>query len=130
MKVLLVSHKFPPYSLGGVEVYTRHLAHALAGMPGGEYQVAVFFRHEGDRVPGDGRSFAEHDAETEAAPRTGGVHLNRVALYPSGLRASVAGEFLGTFLNRDVESSFVRFLERFQPDLIHCWLFAANAYGR
>jgi glycosyltransferase involved in cell wall biosynthesis len=35
------------------------------------------------------------------------------------LRASVTGEFFGTFLNRDVEASFARVLDHFRPDLVH-----------
>ncbi|MBN1658365.1 MAG: glycosyltransferase family 4 protein [Anaerolineae bacterium] len=137
MRLLLVAHKFPPYSLGGVEVYTHHLARALAGARGGEHQVAVFFRHDGvprsaatlgprdgarsegggatlgGHVPGDSGGLVEHDDEVD------GVRVRRVALHPVGLRASVAGEFFGTFVNRDVEASFARFLDLFRPDLVH-----------
>jgi glycosyltransferase involved in cell wall biosynthesis len=105
MRILLVSHKCPPYSLGGVEVYTHNLARAL----GARHQVAVFFRHDS----GDGPPFAEHDEESD------GVLARRVSCNPAGLAASVAGEFLGTFLNRSIEDSFARFVAEVKPDLIH-----------
>jgi glycosyltransferase involved in cell wall biosynthesis len=105
MKILLVSHKFPPHALGGVEVYTYHLARALRG----QHRVAVFYRHDDH----DGPPFAEHDRDD------GGILARRVSCCPTGLRASVAGEFLGTFLNRSIEASFARFVAQFQPDLIH-----------
>jgi len=105
MKILLLSHKFPPYSLGGVEVYTQNLAQAL----GQRHQVSVFYRH--DDV--DGPLFAEHDEQVD------GILTRRVSCNPSGLAASVAGEFLGTFLNRQIEDSFSRFVAHIQPDLIH-----------
>ena len=105
MKVLLVSHKFPPYALGGVEIYTHHLAQALRA----RHQVFVFYRHD-DR---DGPVFAEHDQEAD------GVLTRRVSCNPRGWKASVAGEFFGTFLNREIEASFARFVAKVQPDLIH-----------
>lgn len=105
MKILLVSHKYPPYSLGGVEVYTHNLAQSLRA----HHQVAVFYRHDdGDHVP-----FVEHDEDLD------GILSRRVSCNPSGLAASVAGRFLGTFLNRRIETSFARFVAQFQPDLIH-----------
>ena len=86
MKILLVSHKFPPYSVGGVEVYTLHLAQALQE----RHQVSVFFRHDDP----DGLAFAEYDEPLA------GLEARRVSSNPQGLRASVVGEFFDTFLNR------------------------------
>jgi len=105
VKILLVSHKFPPYALGGVEVYTYNLAQALLA----RHEVSVFFRHDDPA----GSPFAEHDEEV------GGVLTRRVSCRPHGIRASIAGEFWGTFLNRQIEASFARFLHQVQPDLIH-----------
>jgi len=115
VRILLVAHKFPPYSLGGVEVYTQHLARALAS----QHEVAVFFRHDGVPAPGGDTLLVEHDEELDGKPGAGGVLTRRIALHPRGLRASVAGEFWGTFLNRHVEASFARFLDLFRPDLVH-----------
>jgi len=105
MKILLVSHKFPPHALAGVEVYTYHLAQELRT----RHQVVVFYRHD-DR---HGPPFAEIDGETD------GVPTHRVSCNPDGLRASVAGQFFDTFLNRQIEAAFARFLADFRPDLVH-----------
>jgi glycosyltransferase involved in cell wall biosynthesis len=105
MRILLVSHKFPPHSLGGVEIYTYNLAKSLRA----RHQVAVFYRHD----DGDASPFAVHDEDVD------GILTRRVSCNPSGLTASVVGEFLGTFLNRQIEDSFADFLAKFQPDLIH-----------
>lgn len=105
MRILLVSHKFPPHSLGGVEIYTHNLAESLQA----RHQVAVFYRHD----DGDGSPFAEHDEDL------GGILTRRVSCNPGGLAASVVGEFLETFLNRQIEDSFARFVAQLQPDLIH-----------
>ena len=105
MRILLVSHKFPPYSLGGVEVYTHNLAQALRR----QHQVSAFYRHDDDEGP----LFAENDDDAD------GILTRRVSCRPSGLAASVAGEFFSTFLNQQIEDSFSRFVAQIQPDLIH-----------
>jgi glycosyltransferase involved in cell wall biosynthesis len=112
-KILLVSHKFPPHAIGGVEVYTHHLAHALRE----HHQVSVFYRHDDVRARGGRAGLVEHDEAP--APGTAGLQTRRVSLNPQGLGASVTGEFLGTFLNRQIEASFARFLEETQPNLVH-----------
>jgi glycosyltransferase involved in cell wall biosynthesis len=105
MRILLVSHKFPPHSLGGVEIYTHNLAESLRA----RHQVAVFYRHD----DGDGSPFAEHDEDLD------GILTRRVSCNPGGLAASAVGEFLETFLSRQIEDSFARFVAQLQPDLIH-----------
>lgn len=105
MKILLVTHKYPPHALGGVEVYTYHLARALRG----RHQVFVFYRHD-DR---DGPAFAEYDQEAD------GIFVRRVSCRPQGWRATVAGQFVDTFLNRPIEDSLVRLVAQVQPDLVH-----------
>jgi glycosyltransferase involved in cell wall biosynthesis len=105
MKILLVAHKYPPHSLGGVEVYTRHLAQALNR----QHRVLVFYRHD---EPG-GAPFTELHEEVD------GIETRRVSLAPRGLGASVAGEFVGTFLNPGIEEAFARLLASWQPDLVH-----------
>jgi len=105
VKILLVSHKYPPHALGGVEVYTRNLARALQA----RHRVAVFYRHD----DGDGPAYAAYNEELD------GVLTHRVSCHPSGVAASPPGEFFATFLNRQIENSFSRFVRQFQPDLIH-----------
>ena len=108
MRILLVTRKFPPHAHGGAEIYAYHLAQALRV----RHKVAVFYRHD-DANAGDGPSWAEYDEDTD------GIPTRRVSSPPSGLGASVAGEFFHTFLNRRIEVSFDRFVAQFQPDLIH-----------
>lgn len=105
MKILLVSHKYPPHAIGGVEVYTSRLARAL----GERHSVAVFFRHDEEKGP----LVSDREADQDGLLRV------QVSHRPSGWRASVAGEFFGTFLNRQIEDRFRRLLGEFQPDLIH-----------
>lgn len=105
MRILLVSHKYPPHSMGGVEVYTKNLAQALRA----RHQVAVLYRHD-DRY---GPPFAEIDEEVD------GILTRRISQNPTGLRASVPAEFISTFQNQRIEQSFSRFAARFRPDLIH-----------
>ncbi|MFC2023351.1 glycosyltransferase family 4 protein [Chloroflexota bacterium] len=105
LRILLVSHKYPPHALGGVEVYAYHLAQALKE----RHRVAVFYRHDEVGMP----AFSAQDEEVD------GVLSRRVSWRPTGAGASVAGEFLSTFLNAHIESSFAQFVEEFQPDLIH-----------
>ena len=105
MKILLVTHKYPPHALGGVEVYTQHLARALQG----QHEVAVFYRHDDSQ----GSGFACYDEDVD------GVLTHRVSYKPDGFGATVAGEFFSTFLNRQIEDDFARFVDRFRPDLIH-----------
>jgi len=69
------------------------------------HEVSVFFRHDDPA----GSPFAEHDEEV------GGVLTRRVSCRPHGIRASIAGEFWGTFLNRQIEASFAAFCIRFSP---------------
>lgn len=113
MKLLLVSHKFPPQALGGVEVYTHNLARSLQA----RHQVSIFYRHDDGPAHGRQSGFTEHDEAP--APGGTGLRIRRASLNPQGFGASVAGEFLGTFLNRQIEDSFARFLKETQPDLVH-----------
>lgn len=105
MRVLLVSHKFPPHALGGVEVYTRRLACALNG----RHQVAVLYRHDDPAGP----PFARHESHDD------GFTQYRIACNPQGWAASVAGEFFDTFLGRRIEEDFRDVVAEFRPDVVH-----------
>jgi glycosyltransferase involved in cell wall biosynthesis len=105
MRILLVSHKFPPYALGGVEVYSHNLAQTLRH----KHRVSVFFRQDGRNEHG----FSEHDEEMD------GVLTRRISSRPTGFGASVVGEFFDTFMGSQVEGSFARFVGLVQPDLVH-----------
>jgi glycosyltransferase involved in cell wall biosynthesis len=73
-KILLVSHKFPPHALGGVEVYTHHLAQALRA----RHQVSVFYRHDDPPARGGKTGLSEHDEASSLG--TGGLRTRRVLL--------------------------------------------------
>ena len=105
MRILLVSHKFPPHALGGVEIYTHRVARALSD----QHEVAVLYRHDGPGAPA--LMMDESHAE--------GFAQYRVAGNPQGLAASAAGEFFDTFLGRQIEASFRQVIARFQPDIVH-----------
>ena len=105
MRVALVTHKFPPASLGGVETYTYNLARALTEQG---HQVSVFYREDAN-----GAIFREGWRET--AP----FRVWRVGRAFDASQADPAHLFFDTFLNRDVEKSFQRFLAETQPDLVH-----------
>lgn len=104
MRIALVVHKFPPASLGGTEVYTRNLARALSQ----NHDVAVFHRDDGD-----GRSFSEEWQKRD------GFRAWRVGRGFDAERAGPMALFFDTFFNPDIERSFERFLDAFQPDVVH-----------
>ncbi len=105
MRIALVVHKFPPSSFGGTETYTYNLAQGLT-MRG--HEVSVFYRDDGD-----GAAFRE-GWQGDAAFKTWRVGRAFVAA-----SADPARLFFDTFLNRDVEASFSRFLTETRPDLVH-----------
>lgn len=104
MRIALVVHKFPPRSLGGTEVYTHYLAQALSR----SHEVSVFYRDDGD-----GGAFCEGWEDRQ------GFRAWRVGRAFSVEKANPVALFWDTFYNRDVESSFKRFLEDFRPDVVH-----------
>ncbi len=105
MRVALVVHKFPPVSLGGTEIYTWNLAQGLAARG---HTVSVFYRDDED-----GSAFREGWQTTSP------FGIWRVGRAFDASRADPAHLFFDTFLNRDVEGSFQRFLAETQPDLVH-----------
>jgi glycosyltransferase involved in cell wall biosynthesis len=105
MRILLVSHKFPPHALGGVEVYTHRLAQALSD----DHEVAVLYRHDDP----DGPAIVLREG------RDDGFTQYRIACHPRGLAASVVGEFFDTFLSRQIEAVFRDIITQFRPDVIH-----------
>lgn len=105
MRVLLVVHQYPPYRLGGTEVYTRNLATELARRG---HEPLVYFRADLDDRP-----FAAQEETLE------GIRAHRVSAPLTGWRAHPLIEFYRTFCNPALERDFVDFLRREQPDLVH-----------
>jgi len=105
VKVLLVVHQYPPFRIGGTEIYTRMLAHELARRG---HDVVLYFRADFNRRP-----FAAHDETVN------GIHARRVSAPLVGWRSFPLVEFYRTFLNPTIERDFAAFLAREQPDVVH-----------
>lgn len=104
MRIALVVHKLPPFSVGGTEIYTHNLGRALSET----HDVAVFYREDsGDQGLREGGRRDDGYQRWRAGPALGAE--------PRG----VIGAFFDTFLNPGVERSFAEFLDSFQPDLVH-----------
>jgi glycosyltransferase involved in cell wall biosynthesis len=104
MRIALVTHKFPPASIGGTEVYVQNLARGLSQ----RHEVSVFYRDDGD-----GQTFREEWRERE------NFHAWRVGRAFDTKQAKPVALFWDTFYNRDVEASFDRFLNEVQPQIVH-----------
>ena len=93
MRVLQVSHNFPPYSVGGIETYAYGLSQQLSR----SCDVQVFFR----------------------APLSKSGNLTERTEY-NGLRC-VAFErnYHAKDATRQIEAAFSAFLDEFRPDVVH-----------
>ncbi len=105
MRILLTVHKYPPYSFGGTEVYTRNLAAELVRRG---HEPLVYFRADLDDRP-----FAVQEETLE------GIRTHRVSTPLVGWHTHPLVEFYRTFRNPALERDFVDFLRREQPDLVH-----------
>jgi glycosyltransferase involved in cell wall biosynthesis len=106
MRIALVVPKFPPSSIGGMEIYTLNLARVLSAH---RHEVFVFYR---DDRAGEG-------AFEMAWEERKGFYACRISRGAQSQTMSLLECFLDTFWNRDVEYAFERFLERVQPQLVH-----------
>lgn len=103
MKILMVSHGFPPECLGGTERYVASLSEELRRQ---QHEVAVFCgSHEG-AGPGarEPRLVATHHREVPV------YRLHRTGLFVDDWAKSLAPE---------VEERLDEVLDRVQPDLVH-----------
>ena len=99
MNILQVAHGYPPYSLAGVEVYTRWFARALAK----RHEVRVF----STRQLSEGEDLSLIEEELDGIPVT--FLVNKFVDYDpirDARHDAVAGRFDA-------------FLERVRPDLVH-----------
>jgi glycosyltransferase involved in cell wall biosynthesis len=101
MKILLVSPHYPPRFMGGVEVYTQRVAHALAARNHTVLVVAV------DAI--DGKSANGIGVQTTL---DAGVEVSRLSL-------PAAHGFRETFHRVDVEQWLLDYLDRHRPDIVH-----------
>lgn len=103
MRVLLVVHKFPPESLGGVETYTWSLARALAEAG---HEVCVFYPLAG--IPAS----AAHIEQDH-------LHLWRVPLPAGRSREGPVRQLWHTFRDTGIEKRFDECLTSVRPDVVH-----------
>jgi glycosyltransferase involved in cell wall biosynthesis len=100
MKIIQVIHGFPPYSMGGSEIYTHNLSRELAKQD----EVFVFYRIANPNRP-------EYDTRFT---KSNGLNLfainNTLKLYDS---------FKRTYKNDPISKIFESFLEEIKPDIIH-----------
>ncbi len=100
MRVLLVSHLYPPEHTGGTELYTAELAREIAGHG---HEVAVFTT---------GKDVSKPDLELFERAHAGiAVHELVNNLYYR--------DFAETWRRPEVDALFGRFLERWRPDVVH-----------
>ncbi len=103
MRIVLVVHKFPPESIGGVETYSWSLGRALAQMG---HEVVVFY-------PLQGISSADSRAERD------GLCLWRAPLSKDRASESPILQFWHTFRDVGIENRFVQLLREAKPEVVH-----------
>ncbi len=102
MRLLNVTHQYPPEHVGGTELYTQTLARYLT-IRGHEVSVFCPSRQASDPA----RSITSIDED--------GVHVRRVLLGPR----SPGTVFFNTFTQRTLSAAFATVLRQDRPDLIH-----------
>jgi glycosyltransferase involved in cell wall biosynthesis len=99
MRILYVVHQYMPEHVGGTELYTCWLAHALSQRG---QQVTIFHRRSAQGVG------KEHQTENDVSIRTAWAGLQ-----------SPARRFLATFGDPPIVRAFEDVLDSVSPDLIH-----------
>lgn len=105
MRILFVVHKYPPFSLGGTEIYTHNLVTELHRRG---HQVTLYFRADFSPAP-----FAARDEQVAGLP------ARRLSAPLTGWRAFPLVEFFRTFRNPAIERDFAAFVQRVRPDIVH-----------
>ena len=100
MKILYVSHGYPPAGRAGVEIYTASLARCLSG----RNSVGVFCRHEHLAAP-----------EYTATARKDG----QVDIYSINHTFREWASFARTYQDARIADIFGRLLDREQPEIVH-----------
>lgn len=102
MRILQITHQYPPDFTGGVELYTQSLANQLVELG---HQVAIFTRRNEE---GDGMTPLQQD--DVPYPHVYSVHHGNM---------SDAKRFTVTYGDSVITRHFTRLLEHFQPDVVH-----------
>ena len=100
MKIVQVIHGFPPYSMGGSEIYTYNLSRELSKQD----EVFVFFRIANSDFP-------EYDLHFTVS--------NGLNLYSINNTQKFYNSFETTYKNDSISKIFANFLEEINPDIIH-----------
>ena len=99
MRILHVLHQYLPDHIGGVELYTQWLTHALVQR---DHEIAIFHRRSS---AGQGTSRRTEDNIDIWAAWNGEFHPTR--------------RFLSTFNNKTLLSAFRQMLAEVKPDVVH-----------
>jgi len=100
MKIVQVIHGFPPYSMGGSEIYTYNLSRELAKQD----EVSVFYRIANPDRP-------EYDMHFTIS--------NGLNLYAINNTLKLYDSFEKTYKNDSISKIFGNFLEEINPDIVH-----------
>jgi glycosyltransferase involved in cell wall biosynthesis len=106
LRVALVVHGFPPDTWAGTEVYTLELAKALERRG---HEVAILARSPGDRPVSEGGP--EEFSLVEDSFQ--GLRVWRL------IHRLDHGNLQQSYLKPHVEPAFRRFIDRFEPDIVH-----------
>lgn len=109
MKILYVTHGFPPQRVGGVEVHTEQLAREL----GGRFDVSVLFPVDDERIP-----YFQYERD-----EWNGIRVIRARTRRSGVR------FEDLYWNSGVDTMFERLLDEEAPDLVHVQSVIGLSFG-
>ena len=99
MRVLHLVHQYLPEHVGGTELYTQAVAHALVDL---DHQAGIFYRRSAGGV---GLEQRVEDGVPVWAAWAGRVNPQR--------------RFLAIFGDAPVERAFERMVDEFRPDLVH-----------
>lgn len=100
MKIIFVSHGFPPFSYGGGEVYAYNLAKELAK----RHEVFIFARVN---------DFKQEEYEIKKE------NLNGFNLFFINNTLRKCFDFELTYKNNYIDQKFVQLLDEVKPDLVH-----------
>ncbi|MBU0754781.1 MAG: glycosyltransferase family 4 protein, partial [Planctomycetes bacterium] len=99
MKILFVSHHFPPTQTAGTETYAYNLARRLKN----DHRIWVFFTEKRIAFP----QYHLLESETDGIPTR--IMINNLCY----------GDFTETYSNPGAEQAFCKVLDEIRPDLVH-----------
>lgn len=100
MKILQISHSFPPYNMAGTEVYAYNLCRELSK----KHEVFVFHRINDTRK-------AEYEICYE--------QIDRLGVYSINNTFKLCNSYEETYNNEVITNKFVEILDKVKPDIVH-----------